>query len=241
MTFASLSKSRIDALGQQLRTGRADAACLRDLERFRALYMPAYREVEKVLTEQMHLKITGRPSKSTVAIAEKLRRETTRLSQVQDIAGCRVLCTNIDAQDRFVGTMKILLGRTTVDDKRENPTNGYRAVHVVAIRSGSPVEIQVRTALQHAWAEISEKLADQFGHSIKYGSGDATVLEFLSNLSSKLRELDLVRQQRKQISDEKIWRGKTRETVRKAKGLNRRENELLRQTRELFGDLERIG
>jgi hypothetical protein len=34
---------------------------------------------------------------------------------------------------------------------------------------GFPVEIQVRTRLQHEWAELFEKLADQLGRGIRYG------------------------------------------------------------------------
>lgn len=32
-----------------------------------------------------------------------------------------------------------------------------------------PVEIQLRTARQHQWAELFEKLADKWGRAIRYG------------------------------------------------------------------------
>jgi len=37
--------------------------------------------------------------------------------------------------------------------------------------SGKPIEIQVRTPLQHLWAELSEKSSDVFDPAIKYGGG----------------------------------------------------------------------
>jgi ppGpp synthetase/RelA/SpoT-type nucleotidyltranferase len=47
--------------------------------------------------------------------------------------------------------------------------HGYSAVHVIASPEGAPIEIQVRTALQHEWAELFEKLADLVGRGIRYG------------------------------------------------------------------------
>jgi len=44
-------------------------------------------------------------------------------------------------------------------------------VHVVVTVLESAVELQVRTALQHRWAEWSEKFADEFGQDLKYGGG----------------------------------------------------------------------
>src|SRR6266704_1936073 len=67
--------------------------------------------------------------------------KTIRLTQIQDIAGCRIVTPDII-------------------DRRDTPSHGYRAVHVIVRHSGKLVEIQVRTALQHLWAELSEKLAD---------------------------------------------------------------------------------
>jgi ppGpp synthetase/RelA/SpoT-type nucleotidyltranferase len=45
------------------------------------------------------------------------------------------------------------------------------------------VEIQVRTRLQHVWAELSEKLADQLGNEVKYGGGPALIKQLLDQSS----------------------------------------------------------
>lgn len=188
-----MSNSQIDKLGRDLRSGQIDADHLRRLELFRTEFGEAYKAVEDLFVNKLKLRITGRPSKSTVAIVEKLKRETIRLSQVQDIAGCRVLVPDIGAQDKLVQVLDTMLGRVVIDDKRDVPTHGYRAVHVIALHGSRPVEVQVRTFHQHAWAEISEKLADAFGQSIKYGTGEQWALKFLSNLSDLTAKLEGVR------------------------------------------------
>lgn len=50
------------------------------------------------------------------------------------------------------------------------------------------VEIQVRTALQQLWAEMSEKLSDLFDPAIKYGGGKDHVQKFLSETSRIISE-----------------------------------------------------
>jgi ppGpp synthetase/RelA/SpoT-type nucleotidyltranferase len=56
-----------------------------------------------------------------------------------------------------------------VTDRRTAPSSGYRAVHVVVFEAGLPVEVQVRTELQDAWAQAYERLADRWGRGIRYG------------------------------------------------------------------------
>ena len=68
-----------------------------------------------------------------------------------------------------------------VDDRRYRPRHGYRAVHIVVRVGGRAVEIQIRTTLQHLWAELSEKLSDRVDRSIKYGGGGS---EFRSPLAT---------------------------------------------------------
>ncbi len=231
-----LSNSQIDRIGQKLKADEVDADCLRSLEVFRALYVDAYKHVEDTLVNKMGLSITGRPFKSTVAIVEKLKRETIRLNQIQDIAGCRVLVRDLADQDHLVENMMVFLSDSDleIDDKRKSPTNGYRAVHIVAKKFGRPVEIQIRTGLQHAWAEISEKLADGLGHSIKYGSGDEDALRFLGKLSEVTAELEMTRHYKRVVTAQRSVRGRTKELVVEGKRLSELERNQLRAIRALF-------
>jgi putative GTP pyrophosphokinase len=69
-------------------------------------------------------------------------------------------------------------------DRRATPSCGYRAIHVVAKVGGLPVEVQIRTELQHAWAEVSEKLADIYGIALKHGGGPIVIRSILDAYSS---------------------------------------------------------
>jgi len=76
-----------------------------------------------------------------------------------------------------------LFDRAAITDRRKQPSHGYQAVHVIVTHGDKLVEIQVRTLLQHAWAELSEKLSDIVDPAIKYGGGDQFILHVLSELS----------------------------------------------------------
>lgn len=69
-------------------------------------------------------------------------------------------------------------------DRRNNPSHGYRAVHIIAEIAGKPIEIQVRSSLQHLWAELSEKSSDVIDPSIKYGGGPESWRNFLTKSST---------------------------------------------------------
>lgn len=109
------------------------------------------------------------PQKSTTAITDKLLRESIRLSQLQDIAGCRIVLAGIKEQNEAVRSLQELFLNTLVVDRRDNPSHGYRAVHLIVRHADSTVEIQVRTSLQHLWGELSEKMSDLFNPAIKSG------------------------------------------------------------------------
>lgn len=138
----------------------------------------------RAIRDELELEPTGRPAKSTTSIAEKLRRESIRLTQMQDIAGCRVVVADVAAQDRVVRHLVQRFPRHAVIDRRGKPSHGYRAVHVVVTSDGNQVEIQVRTVLQHQWAELSEKWSDVLDPSIKYGGGDEETRTFLSRMAA---------------------------------------------------------
>ena len=144
----------------------------------------------RTIRDQLNLEPTGRPAKSTSSIIEKLHRETIRLSQVQDIAGCRVVVPEIADQELAVVSLRTVFSGAAVIDRRKNPSYGYRAVHVVPRISGKLIEIQVRTSLQHLWAELSEKFADRFDPSIKYGGGNREARKGITGASERVAELE---------------------------------------------------
>jgi len=54
-------------------------------------------------------------------------------------------------------------------DRRAKPSHGYRALHAAVSFDGVNIEIQIRTLLQHIWADLMERLADRLGRQIRYG------------------------------------------------------------------------
>ena len=112
--------------------------------------------------------------KTRATTVDKLQRESARLTQIQDIAGARIVVDGgLDAQDHVAALVVDAFPGARIIDRRSNPSHGYRAVHVVVRYEGVPVEVQVRTQEQHQWAEIFERLADQLGRGIRYGEHPA--------------------------------------------------------------------
>jgi ppGpp synthetase/RelA/SpoT-type nucleotidyltranferase len=111
---------------------------------------------------------------------------------MQDIAGCRVVVTDLAEQDRTVAAIEAAFDRVTLLDRRRKPSHGYRAVHLVVRDSGKMVEVQVRTALQHSWAELCEKAADVVDPSVKYGGGPAVVRGFLDRMAEYVKRIEEV-------------------------------------------------
>lgn len=149
--MTELSKSQLNKIGDRLRKGTATDDDIRRLDEYRISFMPAFQQVLKDL-RAMGLEPGGRPQKTTPSIVAKLEREKTRLSTMQDIAGCRVQVDDLLHQDRVANELAAKYRKVEVQDRRIKPSHGYRAVHVVAHIDDKPIEIQIRTELQHGWA-----------------------------------------------------------------------------------------
>ncbi|MEK6279047.1 MAG: hypothetical protein AABN95_01710 [Acidobacteriota bacterium] len=178
-----ISKTQIDKLGNRLKKGEITDSDLRLLDEYRRSISEAYEFVVGAIRTELALEPTGRPAKSTTSITDKLLRESIRLTQVQDIAGCRLIVSEMVDQDRVVRSIERLFENAIVVDRREHPSHGYRAVHVIVKHSDKLVEIQIRTLLQHVWAELSEKLSDVLDPAIKYGKGDESIVNALFETS----------------------------------------------------------
>jgi len=187
---SSLSKTSIDQLGDRLRKGNVSEGDLRLLDTYRRSFSPSYEMVIDTIRTTVGLAPTGRPAKSTTSITEKLQRETIRLTQMQDIAGCRLVVADIDAQNATVEALKRAFSSVDVVDRRRWPSHGYRAVHLIANVQGKQIEIQVRTTLQHLWAEFSEKLSDVIDPAIKYGGGPTDVSGLLKDYVEMVKAVE---------------------------------------------------
>jgi ppGpp synthetase/RelA/SpoT-type nucleotidyltranferase len=109
--------------------------------------------------------------KNTETIREKIRRDSTNLARMEDVAGVRVVDTSGSMtrydQDEVCQRILTALGPDCLQrpriDRRAEPRAGYRVVHLVVQWEGVPIEIQVRTALQDAWAQVFEGMGDSWG------------------------------------------------------------------------------
>jgi hypothetical protein len=184
-----LSKTQIDRLGDRIKRGHITEEDLRLLDRYRRSFTPAYEVVVGAVRHKLSLEPTGRPAKSTISIIDKLKRESIRLTQIQDIAGCRIVIADIAEQESVIKSLTGLFPQAAVIDRRAKPSHGYRAVHVVVKQERKVIEIQVRTSFQHIWAEMSEKYSDH-DPLIKYGGGNEGLKRYLQKLSDTIAEVE---------------------------------------------------
>lgn len=187
---SQLTKSQVDRLGERLRNNLYNETDLKLLDDFRRSFHEAYETTLKTIRDRTSLEPTGRPAKSTTAIIEKLKRESIRLSQIQDIAGCRTVVGTIIDQNQIVSSLLKLFPNSDVIDRRLHPSHGYRGVHFIVKVDEQSIEIQVRSMLQHLWAEFSEKLADVIDPSIKYGGGDENIRELLQQQAVSIATIE---------------------------------------------------
>ncbi|MCA1703464.1 MAG: RelA/SpoT domain-containing protein [Actinobacteria bacterium] len=129
--------------------------------------------VSSVLRDELNLRNTSR-LKTEGTLVDKLRREGTNLTNMDDIAGVRLEPVADRAeQDHVAALILRRFPQHRVKDRRAEPNVGYRAVHVIVKEAGYRVEVQIRTKSQHQWAELNEKLADSAGRGLRYGERPA--------------------------------------------------------------------
>jgi len=173
----ALTKSQINKLGEKLRHEAIDADNLERLQDLRTLYDAPMAKAQAALKEKLRLDATSR-LKTVNTIIDKLRREKMRLAEMQDIAGLRIVEEmGLGTQNQMVERIAGLFDGARIVDRRQHPSYGYRAVHVIPEVHGYPVEIQVRTRLQI------------YGHSPWRGLGIRRAARFVTVASLKVRKV----------------------------------------------------
>jgi hypothetical protein len=166
-----LSTAQVDRLGERLRAAETIAEVdLLLLQKYRLEHGAALREVQEAITVALGGIAQTSRIKTIQTLHDKLRRQPTKLSRMQDIAGVRIV-KDMDRieQDAIVRDLGEAFPAAKIQDRRGMPSFGYRAVHVIVRRGRCSVEIQVRTRAQDLWAQIVERLGDVWGREIRYG------------------------------------------------------------------------
>jgi GTP pyrophosphokinase len=135
--------------------------------------------------------VVGQRLKRMPQIIIKLGRfPSMRLTQMEDIGGCRAVLQDpaeVDAVARRIEAKWKIRYR---NDYREDgkPGTGYRALHYVVVRRGLLIEVQLRTKMQHEWAEIVERTASRLAYDLKDGQGPDELIEYF-RVASDIRWL----------------------------------------------------
>jgi ppGpp synthetase/RelA/SpoT-type nucleotidyltranferase len=165
--------------------------------------LPRFREVEQEVKEKLRqtladagLLVAAIESrvKAYDSLAGKLElkgHKYNSLADLTDILGLRVITFYIDDVDKVASAVERLFEidwENTVDKRKihEIDSFGYLSLHYICSLQGFPYrfEIQMRTLLQHAWANMD--------HDTGYKSGVEIPKRYLRNMSRLAGMLELV-------------------------------------------------
>jgi len=137
--------------------------------------------------------------KRLTSIAQKLRRfDWIKLSQMQDIGGCRAIVRSVRAADRLAKRFRNSQMRHHLideDDYIRNPKkSGYRSLHLIyayesdrnTTYNGLKIEVQIRSSLQHAWATAVETVGTFTQQVLKSSRGSREWLRFFALMSTAI-------------------------------------------------------
>jgi Region found in RelA / SpoT proteins len=133
------------------------------------------------------------------SIAHKLERfGTMQLSQMQDIGGCRAIVATLDDVKKLISLQKSSKFKHKLvkeNDYIAKPkTSGYRGVHLIyryhSDRSenynGLQIEMQFRSAVQHAWATAVETVGTLVQQALKSSIGTDEWLRFFALMGTAI-------------------------------------------------------
>lgn len=126
--------------------------------------------------------VVGQRLKRVATIVDKLQRQPRmQLARMHDIGGCRAV---VGTEDEILDIATHLRRRWTVVRDYNymaapKPHSGYRAFHLVVEKNDYLIEVQLRTHVQHRWAELIE-VVDRRNpdFDLKGGSAPAELVEY---------------------------------------------------------------
>jgi ppGpp synthetase/RelA/SpoT-type nucleotidyltranferase len=175
-----ISRNQLKQLTRRLHDGKEtpdDLHTLADvLVYYHEVLARAQDDVERLCAGMPNAEPMAPRVKTLKTMLEKLHRQDhlQSIAQIRDLAGLRVVVNGSRTdQSSVVARIAALFPDPDrppkIIDRRSEPKAGYRAVHLEVRRDSILIEVQVRTALQHRWAELYERAGDRLGRGIRYG------------------------------------------------------------------------
>ncbi|WP_158515019.1 RelA/SpoT domain-containing protein [Bordetella bronchiseptica] len=165
-------------------------------------------------TFQITLRTKARRIEGGVIVAQRVKRlesihtklsrfPTMRMSQMQDIAGCRAVFKRMSSVRKLVESYQVSrFGHILRGEKNyiaAPKPDGYRCYHLVyeyvgtestQQYNGLKVEVQIRTQLQHAWATAVEAVGIFTKQALKSNQGDEDWLRFFALMASAIAAIE---------------------------------------------------
>lgn len=190
--FPGGSKSRVNRAGSALRDGTASFEDYLVIEEWRAAHRAVLNTFQAILrnrTRGTNTTVAQRHKRRTTIFDKLLRLPEMQLARMDDVAGCRLIFDNVDKLVEF----RSKFHRARFHHERKNQpdkynyiavpkSTGYRGIHDIYVYDvnsetgkhlkGLMVEIQYRTAVQHAWATAVEVIGFITESQPKFQKGD---------------------------------------------------------------------
>ncbi|WP_084711569.1 RelA/SpoT domain-containing protein [Nevskia ramosa] len=146
--------------------------------------------------------VVQRLKRSRSILAKLSAKPSMRLTQMQDIGGCRAVLKTISdvysLREKYKNS-KSLHELVTEDDYIvHSKSSGYRGIHLVyKFQSKSKekynkllFEVQLRTITQHAWATAVETVGAVIGQALKSSEGELAWLHFFQKAAVALEHME---------------------------------------------------
>lgn len=204
--FPGGSKSRVNQAGENIRSGKETSDDLIVIDEWRAAHRAVLNTFQAILrtrTRGKKIVVAQRHKRKSTIFGKLNRFQKMQLSRMDDVAGCRLIFSDIKDLYAFRG----IFHRARFNHKRRNEINkydyikkpkstGYRGIHDVYVYDvnsitgqhlkGLMVEIQYRTKIQHAWATAVEVIGFITESQPKFQEGDTRYQEAMAFASEIL-------------------------------------------------------
>src|SRR3990167_7597592 len=213
------SKSKVNWAGDTLINSKSSEEnidkSLEILDNWRAIHrypMHIFKKRLKRVSEKISSEaLVVQRLKRLPSILKKLQRKyygnepTMKLSQMQDIAGCRAVISSVELARKLYreGYIKGDLKHKKVNEKdyiSSPKEDGYRSIHLMyryksdkegkKEYNGLLIEVQIRSKLQHLWATAIETVDFFTRQAIKSNEGQKEWMDFFKLVSSAFAKME---------------------------------------------------